>query len=116
MGEQLIMILFFSLGITIVLELVYAVLAGVRDKTALELVLLANILTNPVVVLSYYLIRFHTDWNLVLTKVILEVLAIIVEAFCYKNCYKKLEHPYQLAIGANVFSFIIGAGINVFIK
>lgn len=112
----MITIMIFSLGTTIVLELAYSVLAGIRDKITLELILLVNILTNPVVVLTYYLIRFHTGWNLGITKLILEVLAIVVEAICYRNCNKKIEHPYRLAIGANVFSFVIGACINAFIK
>lgn len=101
-------ILLYSLLLTIVIELTYTVLLGYRKKRTILLVMLVNILTNPVVVLSYYLFRRYTTWDETMIKIPLEVMATAIEGYLLKECHSKIAHPYWFAIGANVFSFVIG--------
>ncbi|WP_167956095.1 hypothetical protein [Anaerosporobacter faecicola] len=101
-------ILIYSLFLTIVIEITYTVLLGYRKKRTLLLVTLVNLLTNPVVVLSYYLLMRHTNWNGTCVKIPLEIMAIYIEGELYKQCHSSIKHPYIFAIGANGFSFLIG--------
>lgn len=104
--------LFISLLLTIVFELLFFILIGIRDRKNMLLVCLVNIITNPPVVLSYYLITTYTNINNSYVKIILELAAILTESYYYKTYALKLKHPYLIAISANIVSFTIGEMIN----
>lgn len=100
--------LLLSLVLTIVIEVPLAALIGIRKKKDLLLVLLVNIVTNPVVVLSYYTLARVTSWNLWGIKAVLEVLAIACEAWYYDRYGTKIKHPIGIAVLLNAISFGIG--------
>ena len=79
-----------------------------RDKHDLYLVLLVNIITNPAVVLTYWLAAYYTSFDLVLTKTILEVLAVITESYYYKKYGRSFKHPLLFSVCANLFSYACG--------
>lgn len=113
MGLQLLGILGISLGMTILLEGLFAVTLCVRSKKDLLLVCMVNLLTNPPVVLGYYLAVYYTSWNPTLVKIPLELLAISVEAYYYKTRGQRFLHPVWFALIANLFSFSVGMIISM---
>ncbi len=100
-----------SLGLTIVLELMFSLVCRVRNRMDLLLVCLVNVITNPVVVFLYYLAAGSSVSVAVLA--VLEVLAVVVEAYFYKSYGEKISRPVLFALGANCFSFFIGKMIEV---
>lgn len=108
---SLIQLLLTCLGLTILIETTLAIILGVR-KWDILIVVLAQIVTNPIVVLTsnlaMYLIAGHYDLvSFYTTMAIMEVLAIIAEGFLYKYAFK----DYQ-AIKPFLLSFILN-GISV---
>lgn len=79
------------------------------------LVLLVNLLTNPAVVFLYHVNCLYLGWNRTVITVGLEAAAIAVEAVCYKAAAGNIRHPWLFSIGANLFSFTLGAVITRYI-
>ncbi len=104
--------LFISLLLTIIVELLFFILIGIRDKKNLLLACLINMITNPPVVLCYYLISSYTDLNMYYITIILELGAILTESYYYRTYGSKLKHPYSLAISTNIVSYSIGVIMN----
>ena len=84
-----------------------------RDKKDFKLLLLVNILTNPIVVLSFWLVMIFTDWNTNIAIIPLELFAVLVEGLYYKKYGKGFRHPFLFSLGANAFSFGIGSLISI---
>ena len=102
-----------SLTLTILMEELFAVILGIRDKKDLILIGLVNVITNPVVVLSYYLFLYYTDLNLMIVTIVLEIMAIYVESLYYKRYGKDYRHPIVFSLSANAFSFGVGKILNL---
>jgi len=115
MNQILITSLILSLPLTIALETGFFLLTGKRDKKDLLLVALVNILTNPVVVLSYYLAVAYTGRNLSVVKIPLELFAVVTEGYYYKKYGRNFRRPYLFSAAANMFSYWIGVIIQIFI-
>lgn len=100
-----------SLILTLIIELVVAVILGVRGKEELLLVILVNVLTNPAVVFLNLCGECFTWWN-TLCQLPLEAIAIVAEAVIYTRFSKKpgwkITHPVLLSIIANVISYGVG--------
>lgn len=95
--------LILSLVLTLVLEMLFALVWGVRKK-GLLIVALMNVLTNPAVGTLHFLCVNALGWK-VLPVVILELAAMVVEGFCCKGVIKR---PWLFAVLVNLFSFGIG--------
>lgn len=115
MGIFILKMMGISLASTIVLELLFALFWGIRNKKDLLLLCLVNLLTNPIVVFVYYIAKFYSDLDLILIVLVLEVLAFLVEGFYYKRYGKTYLDPYFFSFFANVFSFGIGKIISAII-
>ena len=118
MNRELIFALIISLILTIAFEAGFFLLTGKRNKKDLLLVVLANVLTNPVVVLLYWLILFYTGWSRIMMNIIkipLELFAVLTEGYYYKKYGRDFKHPYLFSIAANAFSFGIGILLQQFI-
>ena len=102
--SPLIASLLISLGLTLLLELGFALVWGVRKK-GLILVLLMNILTNPVVVFLYTISVSVLGWTGFLPVLILELAAIVVEGFC---CRGFIQKPWLFVLCVNCFSYFTG--------
>ena len=109
--SQLLHSLMISLLLTLVLELLFAIVGGVRKK-GLVLVILMNILTNPAVVLLHFLCVAFLGWTGFLPVLILELAAILVEAICCRGVIRK---PWLFAICVNVFSYTLGELLQLLI-
>ena len=112
-GELMNATLLYALGIslasTIILEAVFFLLSGKRNKKDLLLLVLVNVLTNPAVVLLYRLCRDYTNWNTFVIQIPLEVFAVLTEGYCLKKYGLEFKRPYLFSISVNAFSY--GAGI-----
>ena len=98
----------FSLALTIVLEVGFFLIIGKRDKKDLILLLSVNVLTNPVVVLSFWIAALYTEWNPVIVLIPLELLAVLTEGYYYKKYGRCFRHPYLFSLTANLVSFGVG--------
>jgi hypothetical protein len=104
---RLLLSLGISLGLTLALELLYALATGKRGKD-LVLVCLVNVITNPVVVLVYFLASAYTPLHPVFLKAALEIMAVVIEALYYRRYGVGYRHPLLFSMGANAFSFFSG--------
>ena len=115
MNQVIIVSLITSLALTIALEVGFFLLTGKRDKKDMLLVILVNVVTNPVVVLLYWLASLYTNWNLVLVIIPLEIFAILVEGYCYNKYGRGFKRPYIFSAAANMFSYWMGVLIQFLI-
>jgi len=115
MNEELIFALAISLILTLVLETGFFLLTGKRNRKDLLLVIMVNILTNPIVVLLYWLAFFYTSMSLVMVKAVLEVFAVLTEGHYYNKYGQSFNHPYLFSVAANTFSFGTGELLQIFI-
>ncbi len=101
----------YCLFLTEVLELLVALLFGVRNKKDLGLVALANALTNPWLV---FIVLLFLENRLTYTigLPVLEIAAVAVEAYIYKKYSAAIRHPVIMSITANLVSFFIGLLIS----
>lgn len=102
-------IFLFSLGMTLILELAYAWLWGVKGKDFV-VVILMNILTNPLVVLWHYT---FLDLGIWINTVLPELAAVITEILLMVRFGKSIQKPVSLGICINLFSYFVGFIINI---
>lgn len=102
---------FVSLGISILLTWIFESIAYlfVKKKTLRDylVVLLVNLVTNPVVVLVSVCTGFAGLADVLLTAG-LEISAVLVEWQLYNNCAENLRRPFVFALCANLFSYFAG--------
>ena len=94
-----------SLGLTLALELAFALVWGVRGR-GLVLVALMNLLTNPPLVTLHWMVVRRLGLPSWPVTVILELAAVAVEGFC---CRGVIRRPWVFALLINLFSFSAGA-------
>ena len=101
-----------SLSVTLLIEGLIAFWWGLRGKKSFLLVLLVNVLTNPLAVLVYWLYQVYAGAHSLPVQVIIELAVVIVEAYIYKSFAEddrfRIPRPIGLAIVANVLSWGIG--------
>lgn len=100
-----------SLLLTLVIELLLALLFGVRGWRNLTVAVCANVITNPAVVFLYACVRMVSSSFAVhlIGVALLEVVAVLIEGIIYKNCldYQKIS-PWLLSLILNAVSFGVG--------
>ena len=104
--------LLISLALTVGIEAVFAFCFGLRTRRAQVVVLLANVVTNPLLnslttVVSFYLSPSFFYWVLVP----LEILVVIAEGYIYRSMLRPNMNPLLLSFLLNCCSYVIGTGI-----
>ena len=99
-----------ALGLTLILELTFALVWGLRKKELL-LVVLMNILTNPAVNLLYFL-AYQVGWNSIGLVLLLEAAVVITEGVC---CRGVIRRPWLFAFLVNLFSYGMGELLKLLI-
>ncbi|MFB0921651.1 MAG: hypothetical protein QMB62_12365, partial [Oscillospiraceae bacterium] len=99
MGLDFVRTLLISLGLTIVLELIFAYSFKIRGKSELILVVVVNVITNPAVVLLNNLLQRRTELPRVTVVLILEAAAVLVEGLYYKRYAKTIKKPLLFSLG-----------------
>ena len=102
-------LLFIAWVMTVILELAIFFITGKRSKNDALLVLLANTLTNPVVVFLCWVTVIFTDIHYAAVIIPLELLAVLCEGWIYKRKGDDFKRPYLFSTCANAFSF--GSGL-----
>jgi len=113
MERALLISLAISLALTLVLESGFFLLIGKRNKKDLLLVALVNVLTNPAVVLIYWLAVVYAGYNRIIIIAVLEVLAVLTEGYLYKKHGQEFKRPYGFSLFANIFSYGTGLVIQM---
>ncbi len=98
----------FSLALTLVFEGAAALVWGLRRRDLLLLVLV-NILTNPLAVLLHAL---FPGWTV---TVVLETGVVLVEGALYGRLGHAVSRPWLFALCANGFSFCMGLAADLVI-
>lgn len=105
------------LALTIIIELLLALILGVRNKKDIINIILVNVITNPIVVLTPIIVylKFGGYYPRIVLF-ILEILTVLIEGLIYKKVleYKKINW-ILLSLILNAASFVIGEVINYFI-
>ena len=107
--KEIILTFAICLLLTLVLEELAALIAGVRRKFDLAVIFFTNTLTNPIVVLTGMLLASYTTVPYWAYTTVLELLTLIVEALIYRKLlYTKKPSPFVLSLLLNCVSFFIG--------
>ena len=94
----------WALGLTLLLELVFALVWGLR-KEKLLMVVLMNILTNPAAYVLYSFMTVYLGYPKLWPAIVLEAAVITIEGLCCKDF---IERPWIFAAAVNAFSYIAG--------
>ncbi|MCM1184274.1 MAG: hypothetical protein NC337_12960 [Roseburia sp.] len=102
-----------SLALTVAIELAVAVLWGVRPLRGLVLVALVNLLTNPLVVLFWWLSGIYLPaLPAIAVQLVLEAAATAAEAGIYCSFAGepqwRIRHPVLLSVTANLCAWLFG--------
>ena len=104
------------LGLTIALEAAAAFLLGVRTLHGQTTVLLANIMTNPLVVsLNVLAAMYFGRAGYYGSLVVLEAAAFLAEALVYRRDPPCRRNPFLLSALLNGFSYLSGVVLNHFL-
>lgn len=105
----------FALVLTVVLEVAFALLWGLRGKRTLGLVVLVNCFTNPLVNLGYLLLTVTLRWKSLPVVAGLEAAAVAAEWWWYRKGENSgVKHPLLFSLCANAFSFSCGMLLSLF--
>ena len=107
--------LLISLGLTLVLELVFGVLWGLWDRDNLWLLILINTATNPPAVLLNALLVRQQDLPAVPSVLLIETAVVLTEWQLLKHNTKAVSRPFLFALLSNLFSYGIGLLLPYFI-
>lgn len=103
---------------TILIEIIVALILKVKDNKDFINIILANCITNPIVVILPIFIQLKfgltARW---IVLILLEILTVLVEGYIYKKFlnYKKIN-PFLLSLILNISSYLIGEVINYGLK
>ncbi|MBP3633443.1 MAG: hypothetical protein J6J43_02590 [Oscillospiraceae bacterium] len=93
-----------ALAVTLALELVFALVWGLR-REKLWMVVLMNVLTNPAANLLYSFMTLYLGWQGFVPVFFLEAAVILTEGLC---CRDFIKAPWTFVILCNVFSYAAG--------
>ena len=110
-SAQVVILLLSCLIPTIIIETLFALVFRVKGKNLL-IVILAQVITNPIVALSTNLYTLAVSYynNFPHAMIVMELFAFLAEAFIYKAFLKdyKFLNPFLLSFLLNLFSLIFG--------
>jgi len=109
-----------SLVLTLVIELAVLLLLRENSRRNIVLLILANVLTNPVAVFLAWLGNVYGGLGRqIWFQIPIEIVVVFVEAGIYWMFSKEKEweirHPICLAVVANMVSWLCGVAIQLFL-
>lgn len=106
--------LLISLGLTLIFELTFALLWGLRKKDSLWLLILINTATNPPAVLLHFLLVKQLGLSAVFSVLLIETAVILLEWLLLKYNIKTISRPFLFSLLANLFSYCTGLTLLYF--
>lgn len=111
--EQLPLIMLRALCFTIMIECAAGWIMGVRDRQGQSIIVLVNLLTNPLVVsLGAAILFFAGHEYLAPATIAMEMIVVIAEGMIYKSHLTVKMDPFTLSLVCNLSSYLIGVIIN----
>lgn len=106
-----------ALVLTVLIEAALAFLLGVRTRYGQGIVLLVNVITNPLLnavltVVSFYISPAAYYWFLVP----LEIIIVLAEGYIFQRFLQLKMNRYLFSLLLNAGSYLIGTGILKLIK
>ncbi len=108
-----------SLLLTLLIEGIVSRLFGLCRKREMLLVILINVLTNPLAVLLYWLCIVYLQQlpmvGMFAIQLMIECTVVVSEALIYRGFSKELpqiRHPFILSVTANGLSWLSGLILN----
>ena len=98
-----------SLALTLILEGIFALIWGVKGRRDWLLLLVVNVVTNPIVVTLHYCVS--SAW---LFTAVLEIAAVLAEWLAYRKWGRTTKPAFLFALCANCFSYFSGMLLNLF--
>jgi len=104
----------YSLALTLGLEVLLAVVIGIKGKKDIITIIMVNCFTNPIVVcLTNLAYLAGSEFFAIGIIAILELLTFLFEGMVYSRSLEKNPiGPYFLSFGLNAFSFLMGVFIE----
>lgn len=106
-------IMILCLSVTEIIEIIVALLIKIRDKKDLLNVFLVNVLTNPILISTSYLIFIkYGNTSKKIYEIIMEVFIFLVEGMIYKKYlkYNKIN-GFCVSLILNFASYFMGSAI-----
>lgn len=106
-------IMFLALVVTILLEVLSALIIKIRDNKDIINIILVNVLTNPLLVSITYVIflKFGEEIQKIV-EAVMEITILIVEGILYKKYLKNDKiNPFLISFILNLSSYTIGSKI-----
>lgn len=106
-------IMFLALVVTILLEVLSALIIKIRDNKDIINIILVNVLTNPLLVSITYVIflKFGEEIQKIV-EAVMEITILIVEGILYKKYLKNDKiNPFLISFILNLSSYAIGSKI-----
>lgn len=104
-----------ALLLTILLEGLFGAIWGVKGGRNYIIMLLANLLTNPLVNIIHIYFAYEMKLDglaMVIITALLEISAVTLEWLVYKS-RTDIKKPFLFSLSANGFSFLCGILINL---
>ena len=109
--------LLVCLALTVVLEAAAAFVCGVRTRFGQLVVLLANVVTNPVMNCALTVVSFYISPRAYYYFLVpLEVIVVQAEGLIYKQVLRSKMNPFLLSFLLNACSYGLGTLILKLIK
>lgn len=102
--------LLLSLALTLILEGAYGLIWGLKARRDRLLLLLVNVVTNPIVGILYHTVSGHP-----LFVGGLEAAVVLAEWLAYRSWGQDARPAFLFSLCANCFSFFGGLLLNYFI-
>ena len=109
------LILLEALLLTLIIELIVALILSVRDKKDILNIILVNVITNPALVTMQLLLYVNFGYKVELIGIIImEILVVFIEGLIYKKELKyNAINPFLLSLLLNASSLFIGKVISM---
>ena len=106
-----------ALALTVVIEAACAFGLGVRSRNGQLIVLLANIITNPLLNCVLTAVSFYISPGVYYYFLVpLEIIVVIAEGAIYRGFLPGENHPFRLSLILNACSYFLGTGILYIIR
>ena len=108
-ARRIITKLLLCYALTVILEALTALPAGVRDKHGQFIIFVANTITNPFMNCLLLIVSFYLSPDLYYFFLIpFEIIVVAAEGFIYKKNISVRIDPYLLSLILNLCSYAIG--------
>ena len=110
MIKDLILLLIKTLSLTIIIELIVAIILGIKDKKDILNIILINCVTNPIINYLMLVVYYFIKNNIIIYMFIFvfESLVVICEYYYFKKYLIYNRNKLLLSFILNISSFLFG--------